>query len=46
MYQYSAANVITRARFRWNEMWKLKKRDEIGVAVQSWSWVRVELVAW
>ena len=28
-----------------NEMWHWTN-DEIGVAVQSWHWVRVELMAW
>ena len=28
-----------------NEMWHWIN-DEIGVAVQSWLWVRVELMAW
>ena len=29
----------------WMEMWYWTN-DEIGVAVQSWLWVRVELKAW
>ena len=28
-----------------NEIWHWTN-DEIGVAVQSWLWVRVELMAW
>ena len=28
-----------------NEIWPWKN-DEIGIAVQSWIWVRVELMAW
>ena len=28
-----------------NEMWHWTN-DEIGVAVESWLWVRVELMAW
>ena len=29
----------------WNEMWQWTN-DKIGVAVQSWLWVRVELMTW
>ena len=38
-------NVATHKRNSQNEMshWT---NDEIGVAVQSWLWVRVELMAW
>ena len=28
-----------------NEMWH-QTNDEIGIAIQSWLWVRVELIAW
>ena len=29
----------------WNEVWHWTN-DEIGVAVQNWLWVPVELIAW
>ena len=29
-----------------NEMWQLKKKNDIGVGVKSSLWVRVELMAW
>ena len=38
-------NVATDERNSRNEMWHWTN-DEIGVAVQSWLWVRVELMAW
>ena len=38
-------NVATDEGNSWNEMWHWKN-DEIGVAVQSQLWVRVELMAW
>ena len=38
-------NVTTDAGNRWNEMGHLTN-DEILVALQSWLWVWVELMAW
>ena len=38
-------NVATDEGNSRNEMWHWTN-DEIGVAVQSWLWVRVELMAW
>ena len=38
-------NVVTDEDNSRNEMWHWTN-DEIGVAVQSWLWVRVELMAW
>ena len=38
-------NVVTDEGNSRNEMWHWTN-DEIGVAVQSWLWVRVELMAW
>ena len=38
-------NVATDEGNSWNEMWPWTN-SEIGVAVQSWIWVRVELMAW
>ena len=31
---------------RWNKQTTDETDDEIGVAVQSWLWVQVELMAW
>ena len=38
-------NVATDEGNSRNEMWHWTK-DEIGAAVQSWLWVRVERMAW
>ena len=38
-------NVATGEDNSQDEMWHWTN-DEIGVAVQSWLWVRVELMAW
>ena len=38
-------NVATNENNSGNEMWHWTN-DEIGVAAQSWLWVRVELMAW
>ena len=38
-------NVVTDEGNSRNEMWHWTN-DEIGVAVQSWLWVWVELMAW
>ena len=38
-------NMATDEGYSWNETWHWTN-NEIGVALQSWLWVRVELVAW
>ena len=38
-------NVATDEGNSRNEMWRWTN-DDIGVAVQSWLWVRVKLMAW
>ena len=43
MYVYT--NMIICARFRLKQM-NTEQRDEIGVAIESWFWERVELMAW
>ena len=44
-YTHVITNVATDEGNSRNEMWRWTN-DEIGVAVQSWLWVRVELMAW
>ena len=40
------AHVITsRKGNNWNETWNWTN-DEIGVATESWLWVRIEVMAW
>ena len=38
-------NMATDEGYSWNETWHWTS-NEIGVALQSWLWVRVELMAW
>ena len=42
--QYLSMSAKWRQRPKWNV--NTEQRDEIGLAVQSWLWVRVELMAW